>query len=457
MVRARVPDPRRRGERGAVLVFFALLVFGVLGLAGLTVDLGLARAHQERMQGAVESAALEGLAFRDAFAGLPAADQDLLRRDQARLALLSVFDEDGVDPAGLVDGSAPNQQVLLGVGPELSIDPPGGLAGGTVQIDAAALVPDPQLNLDNLLHGDLVAGDLDPLMDAATCAALLGLPPGYAEAADYTRCDFDGPELPPDATSLLAQPSFLARLRRTPDAGGFDRQPGVSSGLSPLPWLLGRGSLASPLPGGGLDQGLALRATAIAHARPAVAATAAGAGGPGLLRLTLDAGGSAWLGVAAERWATCLPAETPVDVLLGAAGALELVSACGGSTALGRTLPADLGQVGLSLVGEPAPAAGAASLLPTTGLAVLPLYADVAGVPRVVGYGAVSVEPPLGAGQASLVRRAGPGGEGLILPRGASAVFVPARHPVLPPAEQSQLLAAGPLLTAPLLAPILAR
>ncbi len=46
---------------GYTLVFFAMLMFALMGLAALVIDIGFARLTQRQMQTAVDSAALEGL------------------------------------------------------------------------------------------------------------------------------------------------------------------------------------------------------------------------------------------------------------------------------------------------------------------------------------------------------------------------------------------------------------
>ena len=60
----------RRGKRtdraGYALVLFLMMVLGLMGLAALVIDLGFARLAQRQMQTAVDSAALEGLRWRDA-------------------------------------------------------------------------------------------------------------------------------------------------------------------------------------------------------------------------------------------------------------------------------------------------------------------------------------------------------------------------------------------------------
>ena len=61
------PRRRRRADRaGYALVLFIMMFFGLMGLAALVIDMGFARLAQRQMQTAVDSAALEGLRWRDA-------------------------------------------------------------------------------------------------------------------------------------------------------------------------------------------------------------------------------------------------------------------------------------------------------------------------------------------------------------------------------------------------------
>ena len=48
-----------------MLVLFAILLFGIFAMATLVIDLGIVRVTQRQMQTAADSAALEGLRFRD--------------------------------------------------------------------------------------------------------------------------------------------------------------------------------------------------------------------------------------------------------------------------------------------------------------------------------------------------------------------------------------------------------
>ncbi|MEZ5980484.1 MAG: pilus assembly protein TadG-related protein [Planctomycetota bacterium] len=90
--------PRRRG---ATLLLFALLVFGLMAVAALSIDLGFARLSQAQMQNAVDGAALEGLRWRNTLASgqpdfiepIPTYTENNRRRrasDHVRL----VFDDD---------------------------------------------------------------------------------------------------------------------------------------------------------------------------------------------------------------------------------------------------------------------------------------------------------------------------------------------------------------------------
>ena len=58
----------RHARRGYVLVMVAMLAFAFFALAALVIDMGMVRLTQRQMQSATDSAALEGLRFRD---GIP--------------------------------------------------------------------------------------------------------------------------------------------------------------------------------------------------------------------------------------------------------------------------------------------------------------------------------------------------------------------------------------------------
>lgn len=60
--------PRRPRRRGTTLVYFVLMAFALLGVAALVIDVGFARLTAHEMWPATDTAALEGLRWRD---GIP--------------------------------------------------------------------------------------------------------------------------------------------------------------------------------------------------------------------------------------------------------------------------------------------------------------------------------------------------------------------------------------------------
>lgn len=114
-----------RSRRGFSLVWFALIFFGLLGLAALVIDLGLARVTQRQLQSAADMAALEGLR------GTPNEEVETMSR--------LVFDS-GLETAS---GSAPVIEFTGGV--DLG---DGFLAGQTMKIDES--------------QSYLIADDTDP-------------------------------------------------------------------------------------------------------------------------------------------------------------------------------------------------------------------------------------------------------------------------------------------------------
>lgn len=260
-IRAHPVRWRRRVRGGYVLVWWVLLVFALMGLAALVIDLGLVRLAQRQMQTAADLAALESLRERDQPAVPPSQRESHRRRLAADLVTL-LFDDDlqpGPDALG------------LGAGMQLPLEPsvygdPSLDASRLLRVDAAApYKPALELNYpQNAQHGDLVAGSYVP-SQAPT------------EAPDYARADF----VPAagDDERLQQAPAMLARLRRTNDLLGLDRQSGVSSAGPALPVLFGRGGLVpATAPGGGYSwrhHGFTVRATAIAQLVPALSVGAA--------------------------------------------------------------------------------------------------------------------------------------------------------------------------------------
>jgi hypothetical protein len=250
----------RSPRRGTVLVYCAMLVFALCGVAALVVDLGFLCVTRQRMQGAADVAALEGLRFRDV-PPLDLTDPD--RRMAAVLAMGAFFP--------VPDSDSPNS----GAGPTID------MTAGTGDADAmrtitsvGTYVPNPQLNSDNAVYGDLVAGDYQRLPTSPV-----------REQSDYT--------IPDEFTPAAASRAFLVRLRRTNDRQGLDNQAGISSAGPPLPFLFARGNVLQQDPNSTYSprqDGLTVRALAIADARPAVSVgmPVAAASIPGLTPFALE-------------------------------------------------------------------------------------------------------------------------------------------------------------------------
>jgi hypothetical protein len=273
---------------GNVLVIFVFMVFFSMAMAALVLDVGYARLTQHQMQTAAETAALEGLRYRD---DLPAAWRpngtmtpnlppaliaeigpqpplpydptnaawqtwlDGARRYAASTTVSLMFDDD-LNPA---DGDA----LQLGAGPVASVTQTLGStdleAGGVVTLPNGAPVykPSLQANPTNVMAGDLVAGQY-------------GQNPAYSPAIpldedqNYNRRDF----IPDNPSGSVPESGFLARLRRSYE--NFDSEPGIASNGPNLPFLFGRGSMMvrssqnrNDLTAG---SGMTVRATAIAAA-----------------------------------------------------------------------------------------------------------------------------------------------------------------------------------------------
>jgi hypothetical protein len=385
-------------QRGAVLVQVVLLLFGIMALAALVVDLGIATLARVAMQGAADAAALEGLRWRDALS-------DEERRERASGFVALAFDND-LDPSADSRGT--------GAGPVLRVE--GGVgdgdALGTLAMgEPAGYRPRLQLNLDNATAGDLVAGAWDPM---AT----------HGEAPDYTRADFD-PAGAPDA--------FLVRLRRTRNASGLDDQPAVASTGPTLPFLFGRaGPMRGGDPGAGYSprhHGLTVRGTAIASARCALAVGAARVDPDPALAVD----GVTSFALSLVLW-NALPATVTVEP---------------DGTMTGGPGPGTFGDA--RQVGRPIVAAG--GVPPGSVLrGYVPIYEPLTG--RVVGFGTGWMEgtPP---GSVQLGKS-----PSRIAPRNASAVVVggamleglrlDARGCVLDEGSPAQPLVADPLLVAAL-------
>ncbi len=294
-----------------MLVQFALIVFALCGLLSLVVDIGYARLTQGQMQSAADAAALEGLRQRDVgvrnpVTGVTVNDpfaSDCLRRAAANRIIRRTFD-DNLDP---IEGDADYQ---FGAGPVLD------LTEGVTSVHALQTVsvpethvykPDPQLNQQNQVYGDMVSGRFcytsDPVPSEGGTYELQDLVCDEPQRGSgiYSRNDFN-PNLtapgPPAALSECPAPddvpptpwplggtgslasvddsAFLVRLRRSNDFQDLDGQmePTVGSSGPSLPLTFGKGTtIHGDDPNAEYSvrrDGLTVRATAIANVRPAL-------------------------------------------------------------------------------------------------------------------------------------------------------------------------------------------
>jgi len=294
-----------------VLVQFALIAFALCGLLSLAVDIGYARLTQGQMQSAADAAALEGLRQRDVgvrnpVTGVTVNDpyaSDCLRRAAANRIIRRTFD-DNLDP---IEGDANYQ---FGAGPVLD------LTEGVTSVHALQTVsvpethvykPDPQLNQQNQVYGDMVSGRFcytsDPIPSEGGTYELQDLVCDEPQRGSgiYSRNDFN-PNLtapgPPAALSECPAPddvpptpwplggtgslasvddsAFLVRLRRSNDFQDLNGQmePTVGSSGPSLPLTFGKGTtIHGDDPNAEYSvrrDGLTVRATAIADVRPAL-------------------------------------------------------------------------------------------------------------------------------------------------------------------------------------------
>jgi hypothetical protein len=165
----------------------------------------------------------------------------------------------------------------------------------------------------------------------ASCAAVASGP--HAEDCQYNRSDFS-PNT--DLTKSSLAPSFLVRLRRTDHRNdALDRNSnvapalGVSSSGEPLPFLFARGTFIN-----GADpnnaavysprrDGLTVRATALAGARPALHV-----GSPATLPGSPPVTGVMPFAFTECFWSTTLSNGTPVSFSVNSSGIITIPTAC---------------------------------------------------------------------------------------------------------------------------------
>ncbi len=345
-----------------MLILFVLLVWGMLGMAALTIDWGFVTLTRVHMQNAVDTAVLEGLRQRDAL-GLPDGTSDAARREAAGNFVAWHFDND-ID----LETDDPFQ---FGAGPQLQLD--GGITEeGIAELNASQQLsvsdspvfkPLLESNATNASHGDLVSGDFLNVSE-------------HTESSDYTRSDF----LPADQASSPSANAFLVRLRRTNDLQGLDRLEGISSAGDPLPLLFGLGSTIQATENGIRQTGFSVRATAIADARPAFRV-----GFPVPLA-TPPILGATPFALTLEFW-NSLTEEVPTPAVVNASGAIST----GSHPNAGRFTPPPPDPNTLNTVGQaiPDPTVPSSESVDLTGY--VPIFTVVSGVNRVIGFGMVAI------------------------------------------------------------------
>ncbi len=378
-------DRVKCGTRGGyVLILVVISLVAMLGMAALVIDLGMARLAGRQMQAAVESAAIEGIRWRDDPA-LPPEERERAWRQRASRRAGEHFDDnllaDESDPLNFGAGSVLELQGGAG-------DP--SLAASQLLVVPALPVYKPrraddqpglETNADNLAHGDIVAGDY---ADGPS-----------AEATDYSRDDFDPASADPAAV--------LVRMRRTNDFAGLDRQPGVSSAGPSLPLLFGRATFLAPAdPGAGYSvrhHGFTVRRTSIAEARPAVhvGPSITDLPGQGVVPLTLTRG--TWDALAPQ-----MGTSVPVDGVQ--AGIVEAA-------------PTSIGMAVNPVAGTVAAGEGFLPILDAVATSSQP---GAATIQRVIGFGWARFEPDAQVpGAVTVTMLIEVGRDGVVAPVNASA------------------------------------
>jgi hypothetical protein len=241
-----------------------MMFFGLMGLAALVIDMGFVRLAQRQMQTAVDSAALEGLRWRDSTtdphqqaSNMAAytfdADLDLTTSDTQYGAGPVVTFSGGVGPPEL----AASQLMQPGTSPVYKPRRSDGTPG--LELNENSDNP-------NAIEGDMRVGqyglnDGSGVESAYPKQATVdeGGDATYATDNPYSRRDFFQQKPGPTPNA------FLVRMRRTANPNGIDSESGISSGGPTLPILFGRGSLMARSGNGmSVSSGITVRSTAIA-------------------------------------------------------------------------------------------------------------------------------------------------------------------------------------------------
>lgn len=486
-----------------MLVQVALIVFALCAMLSLVIDIGYTRVTQAQLQNAADAAALEGLRRRNVGVVTPAGQtvddpfaSDCLRRASANRVVRRTFDDD-LDP---LNGD-PDYQFGAGPVVELTDGVTSAHALQTISVpETHVYKPDPQMNQQNQVYGDMVSGRFcyttDPAASEGSVYEALDIvctEPQRGSGA-YARNDFNpsaaAPQPPPalgecpapddtppapwpvggrGSLNTVSDSAFLVRLRRsnefTDSAGQVE--PTVASSGPALPLLPGKGTTIQgddpSLDYSVRRDGLTVRATAIAAVRPAlhVGLPRTAPAQPGVTPFAL-----------ADTFVQTLTVARQVTIN-PATGAI-----CAGTTCTGVALAASAGRFvdnladptrtrwrTISTVGQALPAPfPVACALTATIAGYGPVYSLLAsGTNRIIGFTRITLAPdPARPGDAcaKLVTRAA----SVVAPGNATASLTGGLPlpPTAQPAEVRQLMDRhfqrnGGLAYAPVLVPAVVR
>ncbi|MDB5341643.1 MAG: hypothetical protein JWP89_20 [Schlesneria sp.] len=221
-VKLRLIVRSRRG--GQSLVLFVMVLFGLLALAALVIDLGVARVSQRQMQSIADAAALAAANTYNSQFIITNDDvaSDQSARTEAREWVSNHFNslDSSYGSVRIIDTIAGADDAIA-ARQNLERDPDGGLLKDQYgRIDPSDPNQGLQLNSANNIHGDVVRGYFH---ESAT----------HEEGETYLRDDFVGD---PSGSA------WLIRLRRTSDRDSLASEAGTSSRGVAIPFLFGRGT-----------------------------------------------------------------------------------------------------------------------------------------------------------------------------------------------------------------------
>jgi carbonic anhydrase/acetyltransferase-like protein (isoleucine patch superfamily) len=468
-----------------VLAQFALIVVAILGVMALVIDLGSVTLSRVLMQNAADSAVLEGLRERDRGMNpevhADAFRDDCVRRNAARNVVSWTFD-DNFDLG--------SDDLQLGAGGEIPFTDTGisdPALNASQHFDLANPgVYKPALERNqptNAEHGDIVSGNFNPLapvgienddysrtsadfVRAAAVPPPVGVPLGTPCPADD---DFSA--MPPPDGSVIAADAFEVRLRRTSDRDALANVAGESSGGPALPLFFARGTPIQ-VPGDPTEysarrDGITVRATAIAHLRPAMRIGASNLALPERGAVAYAVERACWSNLAVES-----DPDNPGSALLPNA----TVDADAKTVSVNDTTNCPAGSVRFITAGRsvgeivPLPGASPIAACAIDGsclIGFVAIFQTIGAVDRVVGFGRAALVDPAsptgpvtipvtGTASSTLVpKRDSPK---RIADRNASATLVEGLPADLTAAQIDQIrLARAALSTSLLLAPVLVR